>query len=201
MAGIDNLKRRILKDDEIASELVIKDAQDKANEILIQSKKKAESNLKEAEIRANKESDNRKDRIIARAKLDARNNILAAKQEAIDRILSLADESISRMDKEKYTFFVEELLISNIETGCEEVVFSDNDKGRIDPGVVARVNEKLVALNKKGMLRISNEKRNIKSGFLLKNGNIEINCSIDSQIKVLRESLEGKIASLLFEDR
>jgi len=201
MAGIDNLKRRILKDDEITAELVIKDAQDKANEILIQSKKKAESTLKEAETRANKESDNRKDRIIARAKLDARNNILAAKQEAIDRILSLADERISRMDKEEYTFFVEELLISNIETGCEEVIFSDNDKGRIDPEVIARVNEKLVALNKNGMLRISNEKRNIKSGFLLKNGNIEINCSIDSQIKVLRESLEGKIASLLFEDR
>jgi V/A-type H+-transporting ATPase subunit E len=63
------------------------------------------------------------------------------------------------------------------------------------------VNSKLNSQGKKGMVKISSETRNIRTGFVLKRGGLEINCSIESQIRILRDSLEGEIANLLFEGR
>ncbi|KPU44207.1 V-type proton ATPase subunit E [Oxobacter pfennigii] len=201
MAGIDNLKKRILRDDEIEAEKILKEAEDKAKQILEESKIKAESAINEAKAKAQKNGEDSKDRIIARARLDGRNNVLSAKQELIDKIFTLAEEKINSMDKKDYSVFIEELLINSVETGDEEVILSDNDKDRLDPGLVAMVNQKLTSQNKNWMLKISDEKRNIKSGFLLKNKGIEVNCSVESLIRSLRESLEGEIAGLLFEDR
>lgn len=201
MAGIESLRKRILKDDENKAREVIEEAEAKAQEIQKQSKEKAELLVKEAQAKAERDGNDRSDRIIARAHLDARNNVLAAKQETIDRILDLAEEKINSMDNKEFSDFVEELLLNSAETGDEEVIFSEKDRQRVDPGLVARVNEKLVSMGRKGMLKLGYETRKMKSGFILRKGGIEINCSVDSQIRILRDSLEGEIANLLFENR
>lgn len=201
MAGIDNLKKRILKDDEDKARETIEEAEAKAKEILSHAKEKSELIIKEAKAKAEKDGSDRRERIIARAQLDARNNMLQAKQETIDNILSLAEKKIENMNSKDYSDFLEKLLMVSIETGEEEVIFSEKDKKRIDPGLVARINEKLVSMGKKGFLKISNETRNINSGFILKKGGVEINSSVDSQIRILRDNIEGEIANLLFENR
>lgn len=201
MAGIDNLKERILKDDQKRAEDIIREAEEKANAILNEANAKAETILKDARIKAERAGENRYERIIARAQLDARNNVLTAKQEMIDKVMELAEQKVRNMDKEEYSNLLEELILKSVETGEEEVVFSKDDKNRIDPGLIARINDKLKSQGKKGMLRVSSETRKIGPGLVLKNGGIEINCSIGSQIRALRDSLEGEIAAILFESR
>lgn len=199
MAGIENLKNRIMQDGRERADKVMGDAQAQAEEMMRKAREKAAMMVEEARIKAAKMGDDRKERIISSARLDARNMKLAAKQETIDGVLNMAVDAIMGMDKKEYTDFLEKLLINSIETGDEEIVFSKADTERIDPGLIDRLNKRLLSQGKKGALKISHEARNIKSGFLLINGGVEINCSIDSQIRMMRDSIEGEIANLLFE--
>lgn len=200
MAGIENLRKRILNDDEEKAREIISEAETKAQEMLKMSKEKAKAVLEESKVKAEKDAKDRKERIIARAQLDARNNMLSTKQEMIDKVLRLSEEKVLKMNNKEYSEFIQELLLSSVETGDEEVIFPERDKTRIDPGLVARVNEMLISKGKKGSLRIGPAADGIKSGFILKHGGIEINCSVDSQIRVLRDNLEGEIVKILFEN-
>jgi V/A-type H+-transporting ATPase subunit E len=201
MANIDNLKERILSDDREKAKKIEDEARAKAEEIVSSAKAKAESILEEVKVRADKDGRDRKDRIVARAQLDLRNLVLAAKQEAIDKVIDYAVSKVSNMSDEDYSSFIEKMLLNSVETGEEEVIISEKDKNRVHLSVVTRVNQALISQGKKGGLHISSETRNMPSGFVLKREGLEINCSIESRIRILRDSLEGEIASLLFEGR
>lgn len=201
MAVIENLKERILKDDTDKANSIIDEAKAKADVIINSAMKKAEETAEESKAKAEKDGRDRKDRIISRAQLDARNSILKTKQELIDRVLSLTIKKIADMSNEEYSDFIEKLLLSTVETGDEEILFSNNDRIRIKPDLIDNINKKLESSGKKGLLKISGEARNISSGFILRRGGLEMNCSIESQIRTLRDSLEGEIANLLFEGR
>lgn len=201
MAGIDNLKNRILKDAEDSVKLIDDEAASKAADIINQAKVRVSALIEDAKAKAEKDGIDSRDRIIARAKMDARNNLLSAKQDVIERILDLAERKIESMDSSQYSEFIYSLLLNSVESGDEEIIFSEKDKARIDKDIISKVNVQLVSQNKNGNLKISSETRNIKSGFILKHGGIEINCSINSQIRILRDSLEGELAELLFSKR
>lgn len=200
MAGIDSLKNRIIEDEEEQAKKLLDEARIKADVILGESRKKADVMLAQAKVRGEKDGKDSKERILSRAHMDARNNILSAKQEMIDKVFMMAKDRLYSMGKDEYINFIEKLLLNNVETGEEEIIFSDNDLHRIDPGLVERINDRLTLSKRKGCLKISTEKADIKSGFVLKHGGIEKNCSIESEIRMLRDSLEGEIARILFKD-
>lgn len=201
MAGIENLKNRIIKDNEDRSKKIESDAKAKAEEVINQANNKADEIMNSMKVKAEKDGQERKERLMSRAQLDARNEVLLAKQEAIDMVLDNVVNRISQMNDKEYLDFIENLLLSNVETGEEEIVFSEKDKARIQPSFITVVNDKLNAMGKKGLVKMSNKTRDIGSGFILVRGGLEINCSIESQIRLLRDSLEGDIANLLFEGR
>lgn len=199
MAGIENLQNRIIKDNEDRAKQIENDARVKAEEIISQAKKKAEEIMNNMKAKAEKDGSERKERLMSRAQLDARNEILFAKQESIDNVLNQVANRINQMDDKHYFEFIEKILLNSVETGEEEIIFSEKDKARIEPSFIAGVNAKLNSMGKKGLIKISNETRKISSGFILTHGGLEINCSIESQIRLLRDSLEGEISNLLFE--
>lgn len=201
MAGVDKLKERILNDNKKLADEIINDANLKAQEVINAAKQRAEELLKDSEARAQRDGKDKKDRILARTQLEARNSILKAKQEAIDKVLDKTIEKIKAMTNEEYTEFIEKLLLNVVETGDEDVIFSINDRLRVKPDLIDRVNKKLESMGKKGLLRISSDERDISSGFVLKRGGLEINSSIEAQIRIMRDSLESEIANLLFEGR
>jgi V/A-type H+-transporting ATPase subunit E len=198
MAGIDNLKARLLEDDRQAAQAIEKEALKKADELIESSKCKAEEIVKLMADKAQRDGKDRKDRILARAALNARNELLAAKQEAVEKVLTSAYENVEKMDKKEYSLFLERMLLSSVETGDEEIIFDENDLSRIDTSLVKRVNKILKERGRRNDVTISSENRSIRNGFILKRGDLEINCSIDAQIRSLREELEGEIAAILF---
>lgn len=201
MAGIENLQSRIKTDYEDRAKQIQADAKVKADEVKSQAQKKAEEIMDNMKAKAEKDGKEKKDRVIARAQLDARNELLFAKHEAINLVINQVIEKVNQMDDKSYLDFVEKLLVNNVETGDEEIIFSERDKARIEPSFIAAVNSKLTAMGKKGMIQISGKTRNIGAGFVLTHGGLEINCTIESQIRLLRDSLEGEISNLLFEGR
>lgn len=201
MAGIENLRNRIIKDNEDRARQIESDAKAKGEEVINQAKKKADEIMNNMRAKAEKDGQERKERLMSRAQLNARNEVLLAKQEAIDMVLENVVNRISQMNDKDYFEFIENMLLNNVETGEEEVIFSEKDKNRITPSFVTVVNDKLNSMGKKGLIKLSSETRDIEAGFILTRGGLEINCSIESQIRLLRDSLEGDIANLLFEGR
>lgn len=201
MAGIENLKNRIIKDNEDRAKQVESDAKAKAEDVIGKAKNKADEIMNNMQLKAEKDGQERFERLMSRSQLDARNEVLLAKQEAIDKVFQNVVDTISKMDDKNYFEFIEKILLSSVETGEEEIVFSEKDRARLEPSFITLVNDKLNAMGKKGLVKISNETREIGSGFILVHGGLEINCSIESQIRLLRDSLEGDLANLLFEGR
>jgi V/A-type H+-transporting ATPase subunit E len=201
MAGIENLKNRIIKDNEDRARSIKSETRDKAEDIISQAKNKADEIMNNMKSKAERDGQERKERLMSRAQLDSRNEVLFAKQEAIDKVLDNVVNRIGQMDDKDYFDFIEKVLLNSVETGEEEIIFSEKDKGRIQPSFITVVNDKLNAMGKKGLIKVSDETRDIGSGFILVHGGLEINCSIESQIRLLRDSLEGDLANLLFEGR
>ena len=50
-----------------------------------------------------------------------------------------------------------------------------------------------------GMLTLSEETRDIRGGFIMVDGDVEINCAFETLVRLQREKLEKKVADVLFE--
>lgn len=198
MGEIDNLKSKLLGDYKKEALEIKNQAKVKAEDIISIANEKASVINEENKVRAERDGKDIKDRIVSRAQLNARNEILQLKQDIIQRILNLAAEKVNNMDRVQYENFVENILLNSELTGDEEVILSNKDKTRIDRSLLERVNKKLLGQGKMGNLKISEKAADMPSGFLLAKGGLEMNYSIESQIRMMQEELESDVAALLF---
>ena len=155
MGSIDNLKARLLEDDRQAAQAIEKEAMVKAEERIAAANKKADEIIRSMAEKAKKDGRDKKDRLMARAALNARNNLLMAKQEAMGKILAAVCIKIEEMEKNEYSQLLERMLLSNVETGDEEIIFDEKDLSRIDTSLVKRVNRSLKEQGRRNDLAIS----------------------------------------------
>ncbi len=47
-------------------------------------------------------------------------------------------------------------------------------------------------------LTLSQETRPIRGGFILKDGNVEVNCTLDTEVRLQRTEIAGAVANILF---
>ena len=79
----------------------------------------------------------------------------------------------------------------------EEEVIVDKGERRIDQQMINKVNQKL-GPGSKGNLKLSDEKQNLGAGFVLRQGRIKNNVSIDVLLNQARKELEIQLAKELF---
>jgi len=48
------------------------------------------------------------------------------------------------------------------------------------------------------MLTLSGETREMAGGLILRDGQVEVNCAFETQLRVLREEMTAEIAAILF---
>ena len=84
-------------------------------------------------------------------------------------------------------------------TGEEEVIFSEADRARVGAKTVKRANELLSASGKPGTLTLSDATRPMSGGLILKQGDIEVNCTVDTLLDLSRSELAARVAEVLFE--
>ena len=76
----------------------------------------------------------------------------------------------------------------------EEIILSAKDNKRVGAQVVEKAN----ALVKGGKLTLSGETREMDGGLILKDGQVEVNCAFETQLRVLREDMTAEVAAILF---
>ncbi|MFD3156405.1 V-type ATP synthase subunit E [Haloimpatiens sp. FM7330] len=198
MSNLNNLVTKILDDAKHSADAIITDAKAKEKEIV--DKKVNEANIEQKNIveKAKIESQSKKERIVSNAQLQVRNKKLDSKQQVIDKVFEKSLIELINLSKEQYLDFIKNSILALPIDGDEELIVKDEDKSKIDTEFLNDLNEQLKKNNKKGEIKLSDEVRNIKGGFILYKNGIEINNSFESLVTALRDELEYDVVKILF---
>lgn len=136
------------------------------------------------------------ERLIRNAKLDVRKDILFVKQELVDDAFSSAREKLRTLPEDKYVTWLASLACQ-ASNGRGELILSERDYA-LGEKLVARANEALAAQGRKAELSLSAETRDMDAGFVLRDGNLEVNCSLQAILEMNRQNIAAKVAEKLF---
>jgi len=198
--SLEKILERIEQDAQNEADKIKSRASANADEIIKKAEAEAEELKAQALEDAKDEAEQRKERIIATARLDLRKELLAEKQNAIDIAFREAIESLVNMDDGKYREIMQDMILPNVQTGEEEIVLSDRDKTRLGESFLKEINKQLSKSGGKGNLTISPDSYNILGGFVLRRGKIELNSSFESLFKSSRYDLETEVSKILFPE-
>ena len=196
--SLEKILARIADDAQKEADRITERAAFNAGEIIQKAEEDAEILKAESLQRAKEEATQRKERIIAMARLDFRKRILDEKQRAIDVVFRGAIEKLCNLKDDEYRGLMKRMLLSGVQTGEEEVIFAQRDKTRLTSSFIGELNEELRNNEKKGNLTISEETREISGGFILRRGDVELNSTFESLLEFSRDELESEVGQLLF---
>ena len=228
MEGIEKITAKIAQDawEEIAR--LDRETQEQTASLLSQAKAQGEKESAELLAQGEKAAGERLERLQSAAKMEGRKLELAAKQEVLSQAFDLALEKLRALPEEEYVKLLARLVLEASTTGKEQLIFSAKDRSRVGKQVVVAVNDALVrerapelpsevtkskvgafvdklvhsttaAVTGAGMLTLSDETREIQGGFIMVDGDVEINCAFETLVRLQREKMEKKTAEVLFQ--
>ncbi|MBP3486259.1 MAG: V-type ATP synthase subunit E [Oscillospiraceae bacterium] len=227
MNGIEKITAKIAADTEAEIAQLTAQTDEKVQSIGKAAKAQADKETADTLARGRKAADERLERLKSAAQMETRKLALGAKQEVLGEAFDLALEKLCTLPDGEYIELLTRLAVEASSTGREQLVFSTKDRARIGKQVVVAANDTLVkgvapelpnsitdtkvgALLGKvvnstaaivtgtGMLTLSEETRPIKGGFIMVDGDVEINCAFETLVRLQREKLEKDVANLLF---
>lgn len=192
--SIDNITQKILSEANKVAEDTVKNAEAQSADIINDAEKKAESFIKSAEENSKMEAEILKKRKISAAELQARKMLLSAKQDIVKKSFDLALDKLKNMPEEKYINYLSDEIVK-IPDCAGVIILNEADKQNIGEKLVKVVNEKL----KQNKIELSNNTINAGGGFVLKNGDIEINNTFETLLDSVKEELTFEVANMLFK--
>ena len=123
------------------------------------------------------------------AELEARKLRLAAKQEALEETFQEAAEKIAALDGSVYLDFIVKTLEPYREEGGE-ISQNARDYANLKDSL-----EKALAGSK---LTVGAEQANIAGGFILKQGKVYVNASLEKILETEKKQMTGEVAGILF---
>lgn len=182
MSNLDNIIKEILQDAENESKKIVEDAKSEVADLVgkteIEARKKADKIIEKASVEALQS----KERIISNSSLTARDMVLFAKQEMINKVFELIKEKLKTLNHDYYLKFIENSIKTLNVDENSEIILTENEK-------------KLAGESLFG-IKVSEE--TVESGFSLKNGKIILNNEFSSLIDLTKEAFEQEVANKLF---
>ncbi|MCI9425633.1 MAG: hypothetical protein HFF30_08735 [Flavonifractor sp.] len=194
MNGIEKITGRIASDAAQEIESIQAEARRQAEEITARYAEQAKRESQELLERGRRSAEERVERLASVAQLEARKLELAAKQEMLSKAYDKALEQLLNLPDQEYTALLADLAVKASSTGQEAVILSQKDRTRFGKQVVTLANEK----RKDGRLTLSGETRSIQGGLVLSDGDVEVNCTFETLVRLQRGELDREISKLLF---
>lgn len=198
MTGVEKIKEKILQDSEAKANSIIEDAKKQAQEIIDKANAKAAAKAEEIQKKAAAEAAEKLKISNSMLELEMRKELLNTKQQIIEETFQKALDALVNMEKGEYEATLTRLVLNAVETGEEEILFSKQDKARLADDFIGKLNKELVQAGKKGNLKLSDETRDIKGGFVLKAEGVELNYSFEALLRMYRDEIEPEVAAILF---
>lgn len=227
MNGIEKLTQQISADAQAEIDALLADAQAKADAITADYAQRAEKAAADVLSKGEDAAAQREERLLSMAAMEGRKELLAAKQEMVSKAFDLALEKLCALPDEEYVVLLAKLAVAAATTGREQLIFSQKDRTRVGKAVVTAANEMLAKavapklpnevtdtkagsildkvvtgasalLAGTGMLTLSEQTRPIRGGFILSDGDVEVNCAFETLVRLQRSEISGDVADVLF---
>lgn len=229
MNGIDKIIGRISGDAQAEVDAILGQAREQAEQIAQTSRAQGETEAAAILERGRQDARARGERMTAMAQLECRKANLAAKQKVIDEAFAAAKEKLLSLPEEEYVELLAGLAVKAAPHGRGKLIFSPSDRARVGKAVVVAANEMLARaaapklpeeltdspagalldrvvtgasalLTGSAMLTLAEETRPMEGGFVLCDGQVEVNCTFDTLIRLRRDELAGQVAKVLFQE-
>jgi len=198
MSGAQKLKEKIICEATERAEKVLAEAGLRAEEIVAAARKQAEAKSRDILEQARLQAEERRRRVRTIAELDARKAILGAKEKQIEDTFRQALARLQALPPANAREMLLPMLLAAAQSGREEIMVSARDRELFSPEFMAAVNAALEKQGRQGRLTLSAAAREMQGGFVLRSGEVEVNSSFDSILRMQRDQLEPEVAAALF---
>ncbi len=189
-------------------EKIRSDAQRQADEILSAAREQVSAERarlerdldaykRQTDALAGQAAEEEKAHLLAAARMEVARELLAAKRAALDGVFAEALKRLQGLPDEEYRRLASKLMLEAVETGEEEVILDRNER-RIGQDMIAELNERLSRDDRRGAVRLGDQRLDLGGGFVLRRGKITTNVSFRVLMEQARKDLEIELAGMLF---
>ena len=175
-----------MNDGKIIIDRIMAEADKEIEAFMLEGKREADAIMKAAEEKARREKESYRRNAEEEARKARAKEILREKQDILEEIIAEAKKRLENLPDAEYAKVIGGMLERLDESQGKEIIVSAKDKARLADVV-----------KEKGYM-LSDETRDIDSGFVVKNGDIEYNYSFDAIIMVQKEEMQITAAKILF---
>ena len=168
MNGIEKITGRIEADAQEQAKAIAAEAEARCAEIRADYDKQAQDQYWARVRDGVKACEDRVQRMGRLAEMEARKSVLALKQEMVDAAFAAALDKICTMPQADYVAYLAKLAAQAAQQG------------------------------KPGRLTMSQATRDLRAGFVLQQGDIEVNCAVETIAELCRSDLAAQVAEVLF---
>ena len=200
MKGINKITDRIAAEarEEIAA--IQADTAEKCREIELEYEKLAKDEYDKILAAGQKDCELQVQRLASAAAMESKKSILTLKQTAVGNVLELSVKRLCSLPEQEYIGFLAKLAGNAAFTGQEELIFNARDKANVSKAVTKAANDILKQRGLPAMLTVSELTGDFMGGVMVKQGDIEVNCSVEKLVELSKEELAAQIAEVLFEN-
>lgn len=200
MNGIEKITSRIEGDARKEAEAIAAEAAAQCEDIRKEYDQKAQDTYWTIVRAGVKECEARVQRLASTAAMESKKSILSLKQEMVASAFERAEQMLCELPEGEYVTLLAQLAAKSADTGLEELVFNAKDQSHVGPKVVKSANALLSSQGKYGKLTVSEETKDMKGGVVVKQGDIETNCSIEAMAELYRNELSTQVANVMFDN-
>ncbi|MCI8678814.1 MAG: V-type ATP synthase subunit E [Lawsonibacter sp.] len=227
MEGIEKITARIAQDAQAEISRLTAETEEKVQAVLTNAAAQAQQEANEIVEKGRMAASERLERLNSASQMERRKLELAARQEVLGEAFALALEKLCTLPEQEYIALLTRLALEASSSGKEQLILSQKDRAAVGKQVVMAVNDALVkerapslpeevTRSKVGAfvdklvhnttaavtgtgLTLSEETRDLKGGFIMVDGDVEINCAFETLVRLQREQMEKKVADALFQ--
>jgi len=188
MSGIDKIITRLQKDCDATCREIEVEAVAEAKKIMKDSEEQTEKELAALKREVDDKADSILDKAKSSAALESRQALLKAKVEMIDDVITKAKNKLHNIDEPSYFGMLKLLAERNAEPYDGIMFLSQRDLDRMPADFEASLSK----------ISVSRVPCDIEDGFILKYGDVEINCTFEALVNSRKDELKSVASELLF---
>ncbi len=204
--GTDKIVSSILSDVQIKANALTDEAEKNSSSILLKAEEKALIEKNKILAEAEKQSNMKYQQVISEAKMNSRRMELEAREEVIEETFQKAEEKLKKIASSKSPEYIESLkeIITEaaIEIGGGELVvlLKKDDVAKIKDSIKSIANDVTEKISVKTSLEIGDNINTIGGAIVkTKNGEIEVNNTIESRLSRFKKTMRSEVAKVLFK--